>query len=63
MNNLEKTLKQQNITKSELARQINVSRQRVNNWTRGKNYPSRNLIRLISAYLKVPIDKLFFDED
>ena len=63
MNNLEKILKQQSVTKSELARQLNVSRQRVNNWTRGKNYPSRNLVKLISAYLKVPIDKLFFNED
>jgi transcriptional regulator with XRE-family HTH domain len=62
MNNLEKILKQQNVTKSELARQLRVSRQRVNNWTRGKNYPARELIKLISAYLKVPIDKLFFEE-
>lgn len=60
---LEKILKQQNISQADFARHIGVSRQAVNYWVKGKNYPSKKLIKMISAYLKVPIDKLFFDED
>lgn len=59
---LEKILKQQNITKSELARVLNVSRQRVNNWTRYKNMPNTEMIKRISAYLKEPINKIFFED-
>jgi DNA-binding XRE family transcriptional regulator len=62
MNNLNKTLKQQGVTQSELARQLKVTRQCVNNWTRGINLPNMKLIKLVSIYLKVPIDKLFFEE-
>jgi len=62
MNNLNEILYQKRITKAELARQLNVSPQRVNNWTQGKNYPRRKYIKLISVYLNIPIDKLFFNE-
>ncbi len=63
MNNLKKILQQQGVTQSELARQLNISRQRVNNWTRNINYPDIKHIKLVSIYLKVPIDKLFFNGD
>ena len=62
MNNLKKVLQQQNVTQSELARQVKVTRQCVNNWTRGINYPGMKLIKSVSDYLKVPIDELFFKE-
>jgi len=61
MNNLEKILSQRGITKSDLARQLNVSRQRVNNWTRNKNYPSKKYIKLISSFLGVSIEELFYN--
>ena len=63
MNKLKKTLEQQGVAQSELARQMKVTRQAVNNWTRGISYPNMKLIKQVSDYLKVPIDKLFFDEN
>ena len=62
-NNLLKVLNQQSVTQSELARQLKVSRQCINNWTRGINYPGMKLIKQVSDYLKVPIDKLFFGDE
>lgn len=63
MNNLEEILYQKHISKAELARQLNVSPQRVNNWTQDKNYPQRKYMRLMSIYLNIPIEKLFFNGD
>jgi transcriptional regulator with XRE-family HTH domain len=63
MNKLKKVLEQQGVTQSELARQLKVSRQRVNRWVRGLNDPDKKQIPIISAYLKVSIEKLFFDEE
>ena len=63
INNLEKVLNQQGVTKSSLARELSVSRQCVNNWTRGKNYPNKKMMKLVSAYLEVSIEKLFFNGD
>ena len=63
MNKLKKTLEQQGVTQSELARQMKVTRQAVNNWTRGISYPNMKLIKSVSEYLKVPIGKLFFEEE
>jgi len=63
MNNLKKTMDQQGVTQSELARQLKVTRQCVNNWTRGINLPNMKIIKTVSIYLQVPIDKLFFGED
>jgi transcriptional regulator with XRE-family HTH domain len=63
MNNLNEILYQKRITKSDLARALNVSRQRVNNWTQNKNYPQKKYIKLISNFLGVSIEKLFYNED
>jgi len=63
MNNLEEILYQKRITKAELARQLKITPQRINNWVNGKNYPKRIIMKQISDYLNIPIDKLFFEED
>ena len=62
MNNLKKVLNQQGITQSELARAIGVTRQCVNRWMQGLNYPNIEHIKQVSNYLKVSIKKLFFEE-
>ena len=62
MNNFKKVLNQQGITQSELARAIGVTRQCVNRWMQGSNHPNIKHIKQISAYLKVSIKKLFFEE-
>ena len=62
MNNLNEILYQKRITKAEFARQLKITPQRVNNWTRGINYPNRKYIKLIADYLEVSIDKLFYNE-
>jgi transcriptional regulator with XRE-family HTH domain len=55
-------LDKQNISQTELAKRLNISVARVNNWTRGKNYPSAKYIPIISAILNIPIDLLFYSE-
>ena len=62
MNNLEKTLKKKNIRQIDLARKLGVSKERVNNWVRGKSYPNTfGLLKAISIFLDVPIEELFFN--
>lgn len=63
MKNLNEILYQKRITKAQLARQLKITPQRVNNWTQGKNYPDKKLMKQISVYLNVSIDELFFSED
>lgn len=63
MNKLNEILYQKRITQAELARKLKVSPQRVNNWIHGKNYPNRKYMKLISEYLDIPIDELFYDEE
>jgi transcriptional regulator with XRE-family HTH domain len=63
MNNLKKTMKIRSITQAELARQLKVTKQCVNNWTRGINYPDYKNMKKVAEYLQVPIGKLFFEED
>ena len=63
MNNLEKILKERNISQTDLAQKLGVSIQRVNRWIRGNNYPHKKYIKAISILLKVSVEKLFFSED
>ena len=59
---LKKILRQQNISQADFARRMGVTRQAVHRWTKGNNYPGRLMMMKISVYLKVPIDKLFFED-
>jgi len=63
MNNLKKAIEQKNIREVDLAKYLKISPQRLNNWTRGKNYPGIKYMKLISEYLNKSIKKLFFEED
>jgi len=63
MNILKKTMKIQSVTQAEISRKMGVTKQAVNNWTRGISLPSPKYMKKLSDYLKVSIDKLFFNDE
>ncbi len=60
---LYKILQKKSMSQTELASKLGVSRQRVNRWVQGINYPNKKYIREISAILGVSIEELFYKEE
>ncbi|MBA7560817.1 XRE family transcriptional regulator [Candidatus Atribacteria bacterium 1244-E10-H5-B2] len=59
---LNKILKKKGMSQTTLATKLGVSRQRVNRWVQGINYPNKKNIKEISAILDVSVEELFFNE-
>lgn len=49
---------EKNMTQSELAKALNVSRSTVSNWETERNYPDIQLIISLARVLDVPLEKL-----
>ena len=62
-----KRLKELRIEKSlstyELAAKLNISREAISTWERGRNYPSQEMIKIISDFFNVSRDYLLCDTD
>lgn len=46
-------------TQAELAREMNVSRETVNKWEKGKSIPSKAQIYLLAEICDFPVDNIF----
>ena len=68
MNKLKQELQRQRLTNSALARELTkitgmeISRQRINNWTQNKHLPRFPMMKKIADYLEVTIEELFYNE-
>lgn len=56
--NLEKILKQKNVSQAQLARWCGVSRVAVTYWVQGKNRPSYEMLNKIAEVLNCSMDEL-----
>ncbi|GMA69571.1 hypothetical protein GCM10025879_08170 [Leuconostoc litchii] len=54
---------EKNMTQQELADYVHVSRQTVSTWETGKNYPSLDVLRLLSVLFDVSFEKIIFGEE
>lgn len=52
-----------NLTQSELAQAIHVSRRTIAKYERGLNHPTKDVIQSLSDYFNVPIEEFMGDED
>lgn len=52
-----------NMTQKELADLIHVSRQTISAWENGKNYPSLDVLRELSAVFDISFEKILFGEE
>ncbi|QIL51053.1 helix-turn-helix transcriptional regulator [Weissella coleopterorum] len=52
-----------NMTQKELANLIHVSRQTISAWENGKNYPSLEVLRALSAVFDISFEKILFGEE
>lgn len=59
MGKLEKYIKDKKINQSEIARKMDVTRATVNNWVRGKNYPSIPEIKILLKLLNTKFEEVF----
>lgn len=58
LNNIARYRAERGMSQTELANALNVSRQALFNWERGKRVPRKNMLEKISDVLKVPVNKL-----
>lgn len=58
--NIKKFREQKNISQSELAEKLNVTRQAVSNWETGKTQPDINTLHKIADMLEISIDELIY---
>jgi len=58
--NIKKFREQKNITQSELAEKLNVTRQAVSNWETGKTQPDIDTLHKIADMLEISIDELIY---
>jgi transcriptional regulator with XRE-family HTH domain len=58
--NLKKLRKKENMSQDSLAEQLNVSRQTVSSWERGKSYPDLDMLVLICDALHTTPDRLLY---
>ena len=66
MNNIRKTIKklreEKNITQEQLAEKLNVTRQAVSNWEKGKTQPDIDTIIKISGILEVSVEEIIYGQ-
>ena len=58
--NIKKFREQKNISQSELAEKLNVTRQAVSNWETGKTQPDIDTLHKIADMLEISIDELIY---
>lgn len=58
--NIKKFREQKNISQVELAEKLNVTRQAVSNWERGKTQPDIDTLHKIADILEISIDELIY---
>ena len=58
--NIKKFREQKNISQSELAENLNVTRQAVSNWETGKTQPDIDTLHKIADMLEISIDELIY---
>jgi transcriptional regulator with XRE-family HTH domain len=59
MENLKRILNERQIPYMRFARELGVTRQALDNWFRGKNYPSIHNLKKISQILNVDLTAIF----
>lgn len=60
--NLNKYLKERNLTQKEVAEAIGVSQQSMNYWSSGRNLPRMDKIQLLADYLGIRYSDLLYDD-
>lgn len=58
--NIKKFREQKNISQVELAEKLNVTRQAVSNWERGKTQPDIDTLHKIADILEISIEELIY---